>query len=69
MGGSASTRLNVTYDNLSDTELAERVTDSVIVGLGEYSTEQLRRVIAERQRVNPDCWMVKMLGDYCEVWR
>lgn len=60
---------NGAYDNLSDRELAECVCDSFIVGLQEYSTEQLRRVIAERERMNPGCWMVQALRDYCEVWR
>jgi len=64
-----TTHDNGAYVNLSDSELAERVCDSIIVGMDEYSTDELRRVIAERERVNPGCWMVKLLTDYIEAWR
>lgn len=50
-------------------DLCDRVCDSVCFGLQEFTTDQLKAVIAERLSVNPECWMPRLLRDYIEAWR
>lgn len=50
-------------------DLSDRVLDSIIVGLQDYSTEELRSVCEHRDEINPGGWFQQMIRDYIEVWR
>lgn len=50
-------------------DAADRLLDGIIVALQEFDTETLRAIVAERERIDPDDWMVSCIRGYLEVWR